>query len=110
MPLTEDQRFDCENYVLRNWRCRLTPQRSRRLVRHALDRMPTVEVSWGPDWQRPKTREGIAARYWLRYELEPEARLLVKNSALLWLFLQYVLPVLIRLVIDWWLTKRRGEA
>ena len=107
MTLTEPERLACIEYVMRrSWRVRLTPQRSRRLIRHCLDRMPT----WArEDWQRPETPRGNSARYWLFDTLAAEAWLQTKSSAVLWLILRFVLPVLIRLVVEWWLSRQRSE-
>lgn len=96
MTLTERQRLDCEQYVLDgSWRCRQMPRRSRRLVRRCLDFMPLHE------------RHG---EKWLRAEMAREARLQTKSAAVLWLILKFVLPVLIKLVVEWWLKQRRSEA
>jgi len=47
---------------------------------------------------------------WLRAEMAREARLQTKSAAVLWLILKFVLPVLIKLVVEWWLKQRRSEA
>jgi len=101
VTLTEPQRLDCERYVMRkSWRCRRMPRRSRRLVWECLDLMPLAmkKAAADLDWQR-----------WLREEVAYEAREQTKSAAVLWLILKFVLPVIIRLVVEWWLS-RRGEA
>ena len=94
MTLTETQRIACKDYVLRkSWRCRRMPQRTRRLVRHCLNLIPLAK----------QRRDGDV---WLREQMRIEARLRVKSAAIIWLILQWVLPVLIRLVVEWWLSRR----
>ena len=105
MLLTEEQRIDCEQYVLRkSWRVHLTPQRSRRLVRTCLCLIPTA---WA--WESARELADSDLRY-LQVEMEAEARNQVRNPAVLWLILRIVLPVLIKLVVEWWLSRRRAEA
>ena len=97
MPLTETQRIACEDYVLRkSWRCQRMPQRSRRLVRHCLNLIPLAEQRQDGD-------------VWLLEQMRAESRLRVKNPAIIWLILQWVLPVLIRLVVEWWLDRNRQQ-
>ena len=108
MSLPDHQVFACETYVLsRSWRCRRMPRRSRRLIRHCLDMMPYYTETKDEAWLHGEMMEEAGRIQPVKFT---RGRLRPKNAAVLWLILKFVLPVLIRLVIEWWLSKQRSEA
>ncbi len=116
MTLTDVDRSQCESYCFdKAWRLRLTPKRSRRLIRQTLELMVLLDrhrrwARLAPDG--PLVR--ISNEDWLTGLLAEEIELEhrnpdrpVRSALLIWLLLQVILPIVVRLVIEWWLAREK---
>ena len=93
MKLTADDYEAAEKHCFRHWRVRLTPTSSRELIRTALD-LKVLSPGCSRDWLTDKLTLRVRHQH-------------PRNWALVWLLIQYVLPIIIELVIEWW--ERRQQ-
>lgn len=101
VPLTETERLEAIDWCLRkSWRVRLTPQTSRVLIHDCLD---CIEKTGSIDPFLAERME-VKARHAARRVWRPV------KSAWVVILLQIVLPAIIRLVIEWWLNRKRSKA
>ena len=91
---------DAERYCLeRSTRLRLCPADSRWLIRLAVDQLPDEPVSEGCD-------EEHACRRRLAAVLRDNVRQRYANPVVVWVILNIVVPVVVRLVLEWWLHRK----
>jgi len=97
---------DCqavESYCLaRSWRLRCREGDARRLIRLAVAELPDRQPVRFKD--RP---DAWASR--LRDKLAPQIRQTYGNPVVIWILLNIVLPVVIKLVIEWWFNRHATE-
>lgn len=103
--LTADDYKACENYCFkRAWRLRLMPQASRRLIGQALELMALPRRKPG-DGTHEWLAECLAIRLIEHYDVaRPKS-----SSLLIWLLLQIILPIVVRLVIEWFANREGRE-
>jgi len=83
----------------RSWRLRLRPADSRWLIRLAVEQLPPGPVC---------ESAGRALAGELRSSLAASVRARYASPLVVWVLLNVVVPIVVRLVIEWWL--RRKEA
>lgn len=91
------QRDAAEEYCLqRSWRLRCRSEDSRWLIRlavaHLPDRLPQDRVD--------ELRAGLQVR------LEEAVRDRYGNPVVVWVLLNLVVPIVVKLVLDWWLNRK----
>jgi hypothetical protein len=88
---------DAERYCLeRSTRLRLRSADSRWLIRLAVDHLPDESNGHGRDKER-------ACRRRLAAVLRDNVRKRYGNPVVVWVLLNIVVPVVVRLVLEWWL-------
>ena len=86
-------------YVLgRSWTCRRWPRHSCWLAGEAVEFLARQDVSPA----RPDEWRSRLAAY-MRGRVRGE---LVGNPVLIWILLNVVVPIVVRLVIEWWLNRK----
>ncbi len=93
---------DAERYCLgRSRRLRLRSDDSRRLIRMAVDQLPDEPDAQGPE-------EECAWRKRLTAVLRDRVRQRYGNPVVVWVLLNIVVPVVVRLVLEWWLHRKEA--
>ena len=93
----------CETYCFkRSWRLRLIPKASQRLIRRALE---LVALSEG--WDAPNVRVKLAVEIVQEYDKGDKP---IRSAAIIWLLLQILLPIVVRLVIEWWINREKARS
>ena len=99
MTLTADDHTTCEIYCFkRAWRLRLMPKRSRRLIRQALELMALPKAK---SWVEEDEHEWLTGRLAVRLVEHYDVAKPKSSSLLIWVLLQVILPIVVRLVIEW---------
>jgi len=89
--LTDTDRLACEEFCFRrSWRVRLTPVNSRKLIRQTLELL-AIHKSADSKWLLDKMTTAVRS----------DAKC---GSILLIILLNIVLPIIVRLIIEWWLS------
>lgn len=91
---------NAEKYCLaRSWRLRRCRGYTRYLVRNALEYLPP---------KPPHVADPAEWRESLRVNLTAKIRLDYRNPVIIFMLLHIVLPIVIRLVIEWWLNRHQA--
>ena len=103
VTITANDYTACETYCLeRSWRLRLVPKASKRLIRQVL-REFTMEGEQGEVEKQ--------LRRFLQSEIGWEhsnADKPIRSAALIWLLLRIILPIIVKLVIQWFKAREQG--
>ena len=99
------QEIEATKYVLdRSWTCRRNRKGVAWLVREAIEALPgRVPENADPEVWRTRIRNYLAGRL-KRHGKE------VGNPILIFILLNIVLPIVVRLVIEWWLHRKTATA
>ncbi len=100
-PMSGDRQIEATQYVLNgSWTCRRWRKHACSLVREAIEFLPEqAAASDQPaDWRRR-----LAGHLKTRVR---EQR--VGNPVIIYILLNVVIPIVVRLVIDWWLKRREA--
>ena len=93
---------DAERYCLkRSQRLRLRSDDSRWLIRLAVDQLPDEPSGQGGD-------EQCVYRGRLTAVLREEVRTRYGNPLVVWVLLNVVVPVVVRLVLEWWTHRKEA--
>lgn len=93
---------DAERYCLaRSKRLRMRPDDSRWLIRMAVDHLPDEPGGQGRE-------EEWAWRKRLTAALRDRVRQRYGNPVVVWVLLNIVVPVVVRLVLEWWLHRKEA--
>ena len=88
--------YEASEYVFaRSWRARRSRERTRRVVRRGVLYLATAPA----DMNAAELREYLKGCLLVGDER-------VGNPLVIWFFLQVVLPIVIRLLVEWWLSRR----
>ncbi len=92
---------DLETYCLERsrWlRCR--PNDSRWLVRLAVEQLPAETLADGETDEQLRRRIGA--------KLEQAVRERCGNPVVIWLLLNVIVPIVVRLVVEWWMNRKEA--
>lgn len=96
-----DTRITATDYVLeRSWTCRRWRKHTCWLVREAIEFLPhSPKTGERPEPWRERLREHLCRSV---------ADERIGNPVLIFILLNIVIPIVVRLVIEWWLNRREG--
>jgi len=96
-----DARINATDYVLaRSWTCRRWRKHTCWLVREAIEFLPYAPRPG----ERPDVWRGRLRAHLRRQVRDAE----FGNPVLIYILLNVILPIVVRLVIEWWLNRRDG--
>ena len=94
----QDRLTSAEKYCFkRSWRLRRCRGNTRYLIRESMFILP------------PKRPKGATRKHWAKYlrdELEVRIRNDCKSAIVIFILLQIVLPIVIKLIIEWWFNRK----